>query len=90
MDWGRASGGSHSSGREGDRGARPEKNVVHQARWKYDMLSFVERLRQARAELAAPADPWMVRLERVRGKIGVFSSSTLVTDDMRLNRQNAE
>ena len=34
------------------------------------MQSWVERLRQAKAELAAPVDPWAVRLERVRGKIG--------------------
>ena len=34
------------------------------------MISWVERLDQAKAELAAPIDPWRLRLERVRGKIG--------------------
>jgi hypothetical protein len=35
------------------------------------MLSYIEKLRQAKAALAAPAvDPWRLRLERVRGKIG--------------------
>src|SRR5262245_19045702 len=35
------------------------------------MISFVERLRRAQAELEArDADPWRSRLERLRGKIG--------------------
>ena len=34
------------------------------------MLSWVAKLREAQAELAAPVDPWRVRLERVRGKVG--------------------
>ena len=34
-------------------------------------MSFVEKLRQTRTEaLARNADPWHLRLERVRGKIG--------------------
>jgi hypothetical protein len=33
-------------------------------------MSFLGRLHAARAEIAAPADPWALRLERVRGKIG--------------------
>jgi hypothetical protein len=35
------------------------------------MLSFVEKIRQARAEPAARnGDPWLLRLERLQGKIG--------------------
>jgi hypothetical protein len=34
------------------------------------VLSFVERLRRAQAEAEALVDPWRLRLERVRGKIG--------------------
>jgi hypothetical protein len=33
-------------------------------------MSVLERLREARAELEAPADPWLAPLQRVRGKIG--------------------
>jgi hypothetical protein len=33
-------------------------------------MSFLGRLHTARAELAAPTDPWALRLERVRGKVG--------------------
>ena len=32
-------------------------------------MSFVERMRVAEATAAKPADPWRLRLERVRGKI---------------------
>ena len=32
-------------------------------------MSFLERLGAAKAEMAAPVDPWLLRLERVRGKI---------------------
>jgi hypothetical protein len=34
------------------------------------MKSFVARLREAEARLTSPVDPWHLRLERVRGKIG--------------------
>ena len=35
------------------------------------MVSFIEQLQRAKAELAArDADPWQPRLERVRGQIG--------------------
>jgi hypothetical protein len=34
------------------------------------MLSLVSRIQQAAAELEVPGDPWRLRLERVRGKIG--------------------
>ena len=35
------------------------------------MVSFIEKLRQARAERTArDAEPWRLPLERVRGKIG--------------------
>jgi hypothetical protein len=35
------------------------------------MVSFLEKLRQAQLERAArDADPWRLRLERVRGKVG--------------------
>jgi hypothetical protein len=33
-------------------------------------MSFVEKLRKTHAEIAAPVDPWQLRLERLRGKIG--------------------
>jgi hypothetical protein len=32
-------------------------------------LSFLEKLKEARAELEAPADPWLAPLRRVRGKV---------------------
>ena len=34
------------------------------------MASFLERLREAQAELANPADPWQARLKRLHGKVG--------------------
>lgn len=34
------------------------------------MVSWMERLREAQAEIEAPFDPWAVRLERVRGQVG--------------------
>ena len=34
------------------------------------MLSWVAKLREAQAQIAAPVDSWQLRLERVRGKIG--------------------
>ena len=35
------------------------------------MVSFIEKLRQAQAALAAPVvDPWRLPLERLHGKIG--------------------
>jgi hypothetical protein len=38
---------------------------------KTEYLSFIEKLRQSRAEVfARAADPWRLRLERSRGKIG--------------------
>ena len=33
-------------------------------------MSFVERMRVAEATAAKPADPWRLRLERVRGTTG--------------------
>jgi hypothetical protein len=33
-------------------------------------MSWVGRLQEAQNALAAPVDPWALRLERVRGKIG--------------------
>jgi hypothetical protein len=32
-------------------------------------MSLLERLRETRAELEAPADPWLAPLQRVRGKV---------------------
>ena len=32
--------------------------------------SWINQLREAEARLSEPADPWALRLERVRGKIG--------------------
>jgi hypothetical protein len=34
------------------------------------MKSFVAQIREAQAALMEPVDPWRLRLERVRGKIG--------------------
>ena len=34
------------------------------------MVSFLEKLRAAQAEVAKPIDPWRLRLERVRGTTG--------------------
>ena len=33
-------------------------------------MSLLGKLNEARAELEAPADPWLAPLQRVRGKIG--------------------
>ena len=33
------------------------------------MGSFLAKIREAQEQLAAPVDPWRLRLERVRGKI---------------------
>ena len=33
------------------------------------MVSFLEKLRQEQAKIT-PTDPWQLRLERVRGKVG--------------------
>lgn len=47
------------------------------------MPSLVERFDEAQAKAAVPADPWRLRLERVRGKIDYdglerISSQTLL------------
>ena len=34
------------------------------------MTSFIEKLHEAEARIANPVDPWRLRLERVRGKVG--------------------
>jgi hypothetical protein len=34
------------------------------------MVSFLEKLRQEQVRIISPNDPWQVRLERVRGRIG--------------------
>jgi hypothetical protein len=33
-------------------------------------MSLLAKLREARTELEAPADPWVAPLQRVRGKLG--------------------
>ena len=33
-------------------------------------MSFIEKMRAAAAELSQPVDPWLLRLERVRGATG--------------------
>ncbi|WP_143270893.1 hypothetical protein [Bradyrhizobium brasilense] len=33
-------------------------------------MSFLEKMKAAQAEAVQPVDPWRLRLERVRGKIG--------------------
>jgi hypothetical protein len=37
---------------------------------KEPVASWMERLDAAKAEIAAPVDPWRLRLEHVRGKVG--------------------
>jgi hypothetical protein len=34
------------------------------------MSSFLAKLNKAKAEIATPVDPWALRLERVRGRVG--------------------
>lgn len=34
------------------------------------MGSWLEQLQEAKARIAAPVDPWRLRLERVRGQVG--------------------
>src|SRR5438552_12419929 len=34
------------------------------------MSSFLDKLDKAKSDLAAPFDPWALRLERVRGRVG--------------------
>jgi hypothetical protein len=34
------------------------------------MTAFLEQLKQARSQAAAKPDPWHLRLERLRGKVG--------------------
>ena len=34
------------------------------------MVSFLEMMRQEQAKIISPNDPWRVRLERVRGRVG--------------------
>lgn len=34
------------------------------------MASWLEMLQEAKVRIAAPVDPWRLRLERVRGQIG--------------------
>ena len=39
--------------------------------WGSAMVSWITRMREAQAEMAARnADPWRLRLERLRGKVG--------------------
>ena len=33
-------------------------------------MSWLGKLRDAKAQIAAPVDPWALRLERVRGQVG--------------------
>jgi hypothetical protein len=33
-------------------------------------MSFINELKQARSQAAAKPDPWRLRLERIRGKVG--------------------
>jgi hypothetical protein len=48
-------------------------------------VSLLGKLKEARAELEVPADPWLVRLQRVRGKVefdGLERVSTQTLLDM--------
>ncbi len=47
-------------------------------------MSLLERLREARAELEAPADPWLAPLHRVRGKVE-FDGQERVSSQMLLD-----
>ena len=50
-------------------------------------LTFRERLREeaAKAAAAAPADPWLLRLERVRGKVDFYDRLERVSSQMLLD-----
>jgi hypothetical protein len=48
------------------------------------MVSFLEKVRRAKAEIEAPVDPWHLRLERVRGRID-FDGVERVTSQMLLD-----
>jgi hypothetical protein len=41
--------------------------------------SFIELLRKTRDEVLAPVDPWRLRLERIRGKVGYDAVERLST-----------
>jgi hypothetical protein len=45
-------------------------------------VSFVEKLRAAAAEAAQPVDPWRLRLERVRGEIGLDNLERISTQTL--------
>jgi hypothetical protein len=36
-----------------------------------ESVSFIEKMKASEAEAAKPMDPWLLRLERVRGEIGL-------------------
>jgi hypothetical protein len=45
-------------------------------------MSWLGKLHEAKAEIATPVDPWMLRLERVRGKIDFDGLERLTTQSL--------
>jgi hypothetical protein len=45
-------------------------------------MSFVELLKQTRAKVLAPTDPWRLRLERIRGKVGYDAVERISTQSI--------
>ena len=45
-------------------------------------MSFLEKMRAAQAEAAQPVDPWRLRLERVRGKVGFDALERISTQTL--------
>jgi hypothetical protein len=49
------------------------------------MVSLLGKLKAARAELEAPADPWLSPLQRVRGKVEFFDGLERVSSQSLLD-----
>src|ERR1019366_5729784 len=45
-------------------------------------MSWTSKLHEAKAEIATPVDPWMLRLERVRGRVGDDGIERLTTQNI--------
>jgi hypothetical protein len=57
--------------------SQPDSNVAHKK------ISWIEVLRQTKAQATAQcADPWRLRLERVRGKTGYDGVERISTQDL--------
>jgi hypothetical protein len=45
-------------------------------------MSWLDKLQEAKTEIATPVDPWVLRLERVRGRIGDDGIERLTTQNV--------